>query len=290
MDQMSIFDCFEFCQDEATELLNWSVKHGTGFARGHQRAIQIINSDLPRAEKVKRIKNEYGTGGRSATKTGYKFIMIGYDGSAYTITSQREDGQEKTRRYTWEQVTSAIEKNVNDGTYLYCDRCKKFIPDGSKIEDGLTVYYRRCRHSRPRFYYMNECNDFIEGVPDNEESQLLVFCLLQGMQRYDKAKERITNIINSDLSKHDKANAIYELYRDTEGAMIFNNATEEIVRRGLIEEGSKNFAMFYRIEGFQMQWSAPGGAWKDFKRLDYSWDEVVEYLERMIEDGRYTKE
>ena len=106
------------------------VLRGTGFVGGKKRVYDIMKSEFVRSERVKRIKNEYGTGGAGWPMEGYG--LHGYDTfQAKGIRFQwRDEEGEKEGYANWNAVEEVISALVLTGEY--------YTPEPMSIEEEYT--------------------------------------------------------------------------------------------------------------------------------------------------------
>ena len=105
------------------------VLRGTGFVGGKKRVYDIMKSEFVRSERVKRIKNEYGTGGAGWPMEGYG--LHGYDTfQAKGIRFQwRDEEGEKEGYANWNAVEEVISALVLTGEY--------YTPEPMSIEEAI---------------------------------------------------------------------------------------------------------------------------------------------------------
>lgn len=106
------------------------VLRGTGFVGGKKRVYDIMKSEFVRSERVKRIKDEYGTGGAGWPMEGYG--LHGYDTfQAKGIRFQwRDEEGEKEGYANWNAVEEVISALVLTGEY--------YTPEPMSIEEEYT--------------------------------------------------------------------------------------------------------------------------------------------------------
>lgn len=133
------------------------VKRGSGFADGKKHIYEIMQTELNKSERIKRIKKEYGLGGAGWPIEGYG--LHGYD----TFKSKgirfrwRDEEGEKEGYASWNTIEGVIAALILTGDY-YTPEAD--IIDSETIEEELDEYA-----------IPDEVEDM--GVPDNVRSEML---------------------------------------------------------------------------------------------------------------------
>ena len=122
MQQMSIFDCFDFSLEDRTDddsLLIWAVSIGTGLEHGKEVVRTIMASTLPRRRKEVEVMAAYKVDGFSPRHKAFDFVYINKNWDELRVeTYLHKDGHWVTRKYPWTRVLEVIEEQINGGLYL----------------------------------------------------------------------------------------------------------------------------------------------------------------------------
>lgn len=133
------------------------VKRGSGFADGKKRIYEIMQTELNKSERIKRIKKEYGMGGAGWPIEGYG--LHGYD----TFKSKgirfqwRDEEGEKEGYASWNTIEGVIAAFILTGDYYTPE---PDIIDSETIEEELDEYA-----------IPDEVEDM--GIPDNVRGEML---------------------------------------------------------------------------------------------------------------------
>lgn len=107
----------KFEKDVPAEYILSVVNRGSGFERGKKRIYYIIKDNIPKKEKAKKIKSEYGQGGAGWPIEGYGLHGYNtYQGKGLRLQWRDEEG-EKAGDISWETVTDYITYLINKGEY-----------------------------------------------------------------------------------------------------------------------------------------------------------------------------
>lgn len=133
------------------------VKRGSGFVDGKKRIYEIMQTELNKSERIKRIKKEYGMGGAGWPIEGYG--LHGYD----TFKSKgirfqwRDEEGEKEGYASWNTIEGVIAALILTGDYYTPE---PDIIDSETIEEELDEYA-----------IPDEVEDM--GIPDNVRGEML---------------------------------------------------------------------------------------------------------------------
>lgn len=133
------------------------VKRGSGFAGGKKRIYEIMQTELNKSERIKRIKKEYGMGGAGWPVEGYG--LHGYD----TFKSKgirfqwRDEEGEKEGYVNWNTIEGVIAALILTGDY--------YAPEPDII-DSETTWEELDEYAIP-----DEVEDM--GIPDNVRGEML---------------------------------------------------------------------------------------------------------------------
>lgn len=133
------------------------VKRGSGFAGGKKRIYEIMQTELNKSERIKRIKKEYGMGGAGWPVEGYG--LHGYD----TFRSKgirfqwRDEEGEKEGYVNWNTIEGVIAALILTGDYYTPE---PDIIDSEIVEEELDEYA-----------IPDEVEDM--GIPDNVRGEML---------------------------------------------------------------------------------------------------------------------
>ena len=100
------------------EYIYSALKNGSGFVGGKQRIYQMYTSGLSASERAKKIKNEYGLGGRGWPLEGYG--LHGYEtfrGNGIRFQWRDAEG-EKEGYVSWNNIEKYIGALIRDNDYL----------------------------------------------------------------------------------------------------------------------------------------------------------------------------
>lgn len=93
------------------------TESGSGYEGGKQRIYRAMTSILSAKERIKRLKHEYGTGGRSANLENGGSYDIDFNSKGFRI-EYAHDGVEVRELLTWERVEERIRELIGRDAYL----------------------------------------------------------------------------------------------------------------------------------------------------------------------------
>lgn len=133
------------------------VKRGSGFVDGKKRIYEIMQTELNKSERIKRIKKEYGMGGAGWPIEGYG--LHGYDTfKSKGIRFQWRDKEgEKEGYVSWNTIEGVIAALILTGDYYTPE---PDIIDSEIVEEELDEYA-----------IPDEVEDM--GIPDNVRGEML---------------------------------------------------------------------------------------------------------------------
>lgn len=119
--QPSLFSLEEI-NEEQKELIN-VLKLGNNFEKGHEQIYRIITSASDRKDKIKELKDSFGTGGRTYTYLNGESGWVNYDSSGITIYPN--DDYDIPLTYNWNQVYSCYKDLIDNREYPEKDLLEK---------------------------------------------------------------------------------------------------------------------------------------------------------------------
>ena len=108
--QPSLFS-LEETNEEQKELIN-VLKLGNNFSKGDEHIYRIITSSINRKDKIRELKDSFGTGGRTYTYLDGESGWIDYDSKGITI--HPNDDYDIVLSYNWDQVYSCYKDLIDN--------------------------------------------------------------------------------------------------------------------------------------------------------------------------------
>ncbi|MBR1737859.1 MAG: DUF3849 domain-containing protein, partial [Firmicutes bacterium] len=193
------------------EIVLAALKTGTGYVDGKFRVEKIILGELDVKERIKKIKKEFGFGGRNGEVGNPSITGISHDSNGYYIEWENANGKTKGK-LSWSEVEKNLNQLVRNNQYVtpeerlkyekknYVNTKISYLKDGDRISvngDTFTFLY----------------NDNMGGIfvsPDNPNSPLLnsrpngeYFINAFMLHRYD------FEVVNGDIPKSADKNISY---------------------------------------------------------------------------------
>lgn len=119
--QPSLFS-LEETNEEQKELIN-VLKLGNNFEKGDEQIYRIITSASDRKDKIKELKDSFGTGGRTYTYLDGESGWVDYDSRGITI--HPNDDYDIPLTYNWNQVYSCYKDLIDNREYPEKDLLEK---------------------------------------------------------------------------------------------------------------------------------------------------------------------
>ncbi|MBR1443698.1 MAG: DUF3849 domain-containing protein, partial [Firmicutes bacterium] len=193
------------------EIVLAALKTGTGYVDGKFRVEKIILGELDVKERIKKIKKEFGFGGRNGEFGNSSIKWISYDPTAYFIEWENANGKTKGK-LSWSEVEKNLNQLVRNNQYVTPEERLKYEQKNyvnTKI--GYLKDGDRISVNGDKFTFLHKDdmgNIFV--IPDNPNSPILnsrpngeYFINAFMLHRYD------FEVVNGDIPKSADKNISY---------------------------------------------------------------------------------
>lgn len=208
--QPSLFS-LEETNEEQKELIN-VLKLGNNFSKGDEHIYRIITSSINRKDKIRELKDSFGTGGRTYTYLDGESGWIDYDSKGITI--HPNDDYDIVLSYNWDQVYSCYKDLIDNREYPEKDLLEKLetlehnkneILNNQYHLTNLDITYQFLNILYDK-YPLPELKTLIDKVAEDKQ---YVECYFETLEDLQDTVSLLNYYIDNNLIKKEDIDSIY---------------------------------------------------------------------------------